>query len=644
MATVFNPKILDASIRDVSSYLSDNQKVDLLLYAMRSFPFDGRSKTVIENAIQSCLQVSTLSPENVAKARILRARARLAHGLHIGAQEDLHAALAAEPDNPEAKALLHQRSVTVEKLLSPIPKHNLKERVSNEIWREIALHLPRRDLKALLFVPHPLSRIASQLLFWELNLHFTSSAAEVYGIHTGGHLQHHHLLSAQREEDAAHAQRSADILTRIITDPIFASAVRTLRIYAFRRDRDGSIAFQTGMLMNALPRLINLRNVHLSSTSDGIVPVLRILQRTSPRLRGLSLKSPDGPADLSFLEFRHLTHFAYATSAASSSAGLPPPATAAFHALLSQNKTTLRTIALDLSSPLSASSALGPGGALPLIPIPIPGLSAHWTFPAAALSIRNLTSIYFTGTVPGNSRLFEDILSNGRQLETLDITCGALECSHLSTQQTQHALPFLRHFAFSVASLGRRVSDRDLFPAIAEFLRGRRYLRSLHLVVQDEAMQPAVGFDAACWGVLPSLGALRGLKISYPADLAPGLASWLIPRTVLALRLTLDCGCGAARDPIPFLSQLRHGIPPTLRFVGITDINVRNPVAVVEHGFPMVRVVRIGNSYWTWERHGNGGMELEQWPRRRAMYHALEWLEWLGCEDAMIRDPSAFAG
>jgi hypothetical protein len=142
MAAVFNPKILDASIRDVASYLSDNQKVDLLLYAMRSFPFEGcvpisllvcasvmgaavqaaaphvfasrsessspfslvlhsaaadwltlplrhcrRSRTVIENAIQSCLQVATLSPENVAKARILRARARRANGLQMGAQE-----------------------------------------------------------------------------------------------------------------------------------------------------------------------------------------------------------------------------------------------------------------------------------------------------------------------------------------------------------------------------------------------------------------------------------------------------------------------------------------------------------------------------------------------------------------------------
>lgn len=41
MMETFNPKILDASIRDVASYLSDNQKVDLLLYAMRCLKFEG---------------------------------------------------------------------------------------------------------------------------------------------------------------------------------------------------------------------------------------------------------------------------------------------------------------------------------------------------------------------------------------------------------------------------------------------------------------------------------------------------------------------------------------------------------------------------------------------------------------------------
>ncbi|KJA14997.1 hypothetical protein HYPSUDRAFT_59046 [Hypholoma sublateritium FD-334 SS-4] len=802
---VFNPKILDASIRDVASYLSDNQKVDLLLYAMRSLPFKGRSRAVIENAIQSCLQVATLTPENIAKARILRARARTANGWHVQAHDDLQAALAAEPDNPEAKALLHQRSVTVEKLLAPLPTHHFKERISNEVWREVALHLPRRDLKALLFVPHPLSRIASQLLFWELDLHFAAAAplhdpADDDDDPDAGYRRAHRRLDDG--DDAAHAQRSADILTRIITDAGFASAVRTLRIYALRCD-EGGTAFQTGMLANALPRLINLRNVHLSATRAGIVPVLRILQRTSPRLRGLSLKSPDGPADLAFLELHHLAHFSYATAAC---AGAAPtsPSTAGLHTLLAANKATLRTLALALV-PTPYSPAPSPGACAP----PSPALTAHWVFPASALSTRNLTRIIFTGAVPAHSTLFGEVLEHGRQLEALDIACALLSSSACSAQvraahaADPHALPFLRHFALTVTSLARRTTDRDLIPALAAFLRGRTGLRSLHLVVPDEGVQRAVGFDAACWGVLPSLVGLKGLKISYPPDLAPGLAAWLIPRSVLALRLTMDWASspssssssspadiggagGRGRDALSFLAQLRHGVPPDLRFIGLSELPVRAPALVVEHGFPMVRVLRIGGDYWTvhrgsrssssstllsssssssilssahahahphphphttapphrplalapairmaaghphshahtngggisstgasvaahtsssssptsvmgagrvrtspgsnttsiaagggggglersgvggssererererereWEGGGGGGMggaggafELEQWPRRRALYHATEWLEWLGCEDAMIRDASAFA-
>lgn len=41
MATVFNPKILDASIRDVASYLTDNEKADLLLFALKNLNPEG---------------------------------------------------------------------------------------------------------------------------------------------------------------------------------------------------------------------------------------------------------------------------------------------------------------------------------------------------------------------------------------------------------------------------------------------------------------------------------------------------------------------------------------------------------------------------------------------------------------------------
>jgi hypothetical protein len=127
-----------------------------------------------------------------------------------------------------------------------LPKHDLKNRVSNEIWREIALYLPRRDLKALLFVPHTISRIASQLLFWELDLHFTTASDGESDHLPEPYLADQRTAAAQRDEDARHAQRSADILTRIIVDSSFASAARTLRIFALRKDHDGSMAFQTG--------------------------------------------------------------------------------------------------------------------------------------------------------------------------------------------------------------------------------------------------------------------------------------------------------------------------------------------------------------------------------------------------------------
>ena len=132
-------------------------------------------------------------------------------------------------------------------LLSPLPRPDLRERISTEIWREIALHLPRRDLKSLLFVPHRISRIASQLLFRELDLYFTRGDAD--DDHLDTYIADRRTSTSQRDEDNRHAQRSADILTRIIVDSAFATAVRTLRIFASRTDKDGSMAFQTGMVL-----------------------------------------------------------------------------------------------------------------------------------------------------------------------------------------------------------------------------------------------------------------------------------------------------------------------------------------------------------------------------------------------------------
>ncbi|KAJ7029224.1 hypothetical protein C8F04DRAFT_1288746 [Mycena alexandri] len=584
---VFNPKILDASIRDAALCLSDNQKADLLLHALGSLPQEGPARAVFENAIQSCLQVSTLSVHNTARARIMRARRRLAAGYQRGAEEDLQAALVADPDNPEAKALLHHRSVAVEKLLAPILPAS-KGRFSDEIWREIALWLPRRDLKTLLFVPNALSRVASQLLFRKLDLHLSIPP------------DHDDAANAS----TCYARRSADLLTRLIVDPAFGGFVRTLCIYSYAIGKDdSSMAFQIGMLVNALPKLVNLRNVYISALSENTIPLLRVLQLSAVRIRGLSLVCPDAPVDLSHFDCQTLHHLSYSTREGN------PNATNSF---IAQNR-SLRTVSLHNMS---------------------------WIFPSESLSLRNLTSIAFSGHFPSNSTGFADILTHGRQLDTLSVTC-TLDCLPAAQFRSAYShshphaptLPFLRHFALTVCGATRRPGSADLFPAVAEFLRARAELRTLTLVVREEADQRTGGFDAAVWGVLPTLTQLRALTITYPRDLAAGLAAWLIPRSVRAL--TID-HAGAPRDPGPFFDQIRAGIPPTLRYIGLPDFPSRSARVAVEHGFPMVRVVSLGgNAYWRVVGDGSGGIsDVSPWPQKGERA-AREWLEWLGCEDAV---------
>ncbi|CAK5263110.1 unnamed protein product [Mycena citricolor] len=578
---VFNPNIVDASIRDVALCLTVNQKADVLLNALGHLPQDGPSRPVFDNAIQSCLQIATLSPHYVARARIMRARRRLNAGLQLAAQEDLQAALAAEPDNPEAKALLHRRSISVEKLLAPLPTLTAQARFSNEIWREIALWLPRRDLKTLLSVPNALSRVASRLLFRRLDLHL--SVPPDHDVDAG---------------PGAAARRTADILTRIIEDASFSGSVRTLCVFSYATGKDESMAFQIGMLSNAIYRLVNLRNVHISGSSENTVPLLRLLQQSSLRIRGLSIVCPDAPVDLTHFDCKTLHSLSYSTREGN------PTSTNAF---LAQNR-SLRTVSLHNMS---------------------------WVFPVDSLSLRNLTSISFSGHFPSDSNAFAVILSDARQLDSLSLTC-TIEC--LPAIQFRHAtsggaLPFLRFFSLTVSGAARRPGSADLFPAVADFLRARSELVQLSLIVREEADQRTAGFDAAVWGVLPTLTKLRTLTITYPRDLAAGLAAWLIPRSVRAL--TLDF-VAAPRDPASFLDQIRPGVPPLLRYIALPDLGSRCARTVVERGFATVRVVRLaGGSYWKVE----DGRPSEVYLKGPGAVR--EWLEWIGCEDVVPRDSGA---
>lgn len=171
------------------------------------------------------------------------------------------------------------------------------------MWREIALCLPRRDLKSLLLVPNVLSRIASQLIFREIDLHLTA-AIEPGGASRFRHPQGEDLK--QDDVDVWHYQRSADILTRILVDPHFAGQVRSLKVFAVSYDVTQPLAFQvgmiyfvaahlmrlngtSGMLMNALPKLLNIRQVHCSGNKELVARMLQTVHSYNPRLQRLSL-------------------------------------------------------------------------------------------------------------------------------------------------------------------------------------------------------------------------------------------------------------------------------------------------------------------------------------------------------------------
>ncbi|KIN93108.1 hypothetical protein M404DRAFT_555281 [Pisolithus tinctorius Marx 270] len=143
--------------------------------------------------------------------------------------------------------------------------------------------------------------------------------------------------------------------------------------------------------------------------------------------------------------------------------------------------------------------------------------------------------------------------------------------------------------------------------------------------------------------------------MTIPGDLSLGLAGWLVPRNVSALVLDME---GAAVDVVSFLKQIRPGIPTSLKYVGITNMRIRSAQVVVEHGFPQVRVVAIGQNVWSVikgrsaefgssdalragrsvEEAGQvSDISVEQWPYRRVRFHRKEWLELMECGDAVWR-------
>ncbi|KAG1842083.1 hypothetical protein C8R48DRAFT_737876 [Suillus tomentosus] len=502
---IFNPRILDASIRDVTGCLSDVQKADVLLHALQHLPSEG-FRIVMENAIQSFLQVSGVPPADLF--------------------------LIKEPEGPP--------------------------RFSAEVWREIALCLPKRDLKSLLL-----------LIFRETDLHFTASPDPP---RAENRYRDVNVSQEEQELNAWHCQRSADILTRILVDPVFASQVRNLSVYAVS-DTSHTLAFQAGlyslfsvtvsqsslgMSINSLPKLCNLRSARFLVNRSG---------------------------DINIPPFKHITHFSITAEGGNSTST---------HDFISQSRDNLRSLSIK---------------------------NANCKFPTDAISVPYLTIIEFEGCFSVDSQVFSEILSAGHQLQSLTLS-GILECTPSATFRLHRSsLPFLMHYALKFISLHRHVTDRDLVPATSEFLRDRKHLHSFHLIVPSGDHR-RIGFDASAWGVLPSLTNLRSLYITYPRDLSPSLARWLIPRSV--------------HDLLLFINQLCPGVPPLLTFIGMTNFPIRSVINVIDQGFSNVQLVRIDDNVWSVIRLDNGSIEvMEQWPYQRIKYHSAAWLEFLECEDAI---------
>ncbi|KAI0341137.1 hypothetical protein BDW22DRAFT_1359361 [Trametopsis cervina] len=551
--SVFN---LDVSIHDVMAELADFQKVDVLISAMQHLHLE-RSSALIENFTESCLQLPNLPPELSNKTLLLRAKARLATNLHASAHEDLEAILEVDPDHSEARALINS---------AVQHQSNHSPELSTEIWHEIALLLPRRDLKTLLSVPHVLSRVASQLLFCQVDLHFTLDTKE--------------------------SERSADILTRIITDPSFALNIRTLRLFAPGTNQSSTVAEQISVLVNALPKLTNLCNMYCNTRWFDIKSFVHALESTHPRLCGLSFVSANTGGWLT-PRFRHITQLTY------SAYGASPQYVNIF---LRRNKESLRALCLK---------------------------NAKWTLPSEYLALHKLTYLNFTGKLDRGSTALSDILRLGVKLESLrlhvNVLCRASEQLREHILPGVQALPSLRHFAFAL--LGQCEVDPDLFPALTDFLRGRTNLYSLQLTPQGLGAHERFGYDERVWSVLPGLTGLKALDVMLTGSIPLMIVMWLIPRGVTTLSLHLL----AAQSSITRISQLRDGLPPNLRFIGLSFL-VGSVVEVITHVFPMVRVARVRDKFYTVHSTVAHGVEVEEWPQSRAVHHAGEWLERFGCE------------
>ncbi|KAI0027261.1 hypothetical protein K488DRAFT_74681 [Vararia minispora EC-137] len=561
----FNPMMLDASVRDVVSALSSEEKTDVLLYAMDRIVSSPAARTTIENAASTVIQMSSAHPAKAIQARLLRAKARLAAGMRGAANKDLQEILELDPHHPEASTLMPS------KYGWDRPLNQL--RYMNEIWSQVASYLPKRDLRTVLQVPHPLSAVASGLLLQSVSLHFGSQGDS-------------------KELDDWHARRSAEILNHLSTNPPRAACVRSLHIFA-SGGRE-AYAFQLAMVENVLPKLVNLSAFGCHMNGDAMYNLLLVLEKNSAKSTGAKLSSlvldPTTPLPGALPKFPDLTHFAYGGE----NVDVSPTG---FDYVLRGRSVALRSLVVHNSR------------------FPLDG----------RVPLSNLTSLDLRPLIRDRD-LLQTIFAEGRHLEMLSLSCKVSrnDSAALSEAFRDHAgaLPSLRGFALLIDGSPRDASDADPFvPAVTKFVCAHPDLRSLR-ITNTLAGQGQVQ-SGVIWSALKHLHQLEVLSLDLPKD--PVLASYLVPPSVVSLNLRFVHSEGAS-----LVAQLLFGLPRGLRMLSIPPISMSATLRDMLHTtLPKLSMLALGAANHS-VTHTEAGIELARWSERRSRYYLCDELDGLG--------------
>ncbi|KAI0247462.1 hypothetical protein BJV78DRAFT_1133240, partial [Lactifluus subvellereus] len=462
-------------------------------------------------------------------------------------------------------------------------------RLPNEIWREIASFLPRRDLRSLLFVPHVLSSISSQLLFRRLCLQLGTIPP-----HTSCQRVHEVPLTADSDIVGWHAQRSAGILSRLASDVIYANSVRSLSVWAPGQFLTSA---NMAMLANVLPQLTNRKAFTCRMCNNALAQLFAILEKSHPKLHNLVIKSTSiTPSPLPKLHF--LSCFAYRGPLIGRSPDL--------RELLSSQTVALHTIIIhrgigDYSTPFHSTS--------------------------------NLRKLHLALSI-ADADFVSQILSSGHQLESLwlqvTLKLGCVLSTVLRAHARPNSFPSLSEFSFLLRHVGYGYVDEDLFPAVAAFVRGAPALTAL--CISHPPGLNTVGYNSAFSDVLPLLINLRALKFRVPESLSFELSASLIPRSVVALELQTPFDVLLPGSTVSKIQQLLPLFPGELKFLSLPANFSPNVESVMRDCPPTVRIMCLNKCYYTIHRTDKE-QTFEHWTGQRERIYVNNYLEEVDCEE-----------